>query len=158
MIVALFAVDQAGGIGWKGTLPWPNNPDDMKWFKTTTQSQIVVMGRKTWDSPDMPSPLPGRINVLVTNSFIDREDIEQVTGDVCEALTTLQRFNKKKDIFVIGGASLLAQSKPVLDKLLITRIPGEYLSDVKLDVASMVEGKSLVNTINLGSCVVEEWQ
>ena len=158
MIAALFAVDQAGGMGWKGSMPWPSNPDDMKWFKTTTQNQIVVMGRKTWESPDMPSPLPGRMNVLVTHNFIDREDIEQVNGDVCEALTVLQKYNKKKDIFVIGGASLLMQSKPVLDKLLITRIPGEYLSDVTIDVDLLVEGKTLVGTTNLGSCVVEEWQ
>lgn len=158
MIAALFAVDQAGGMGWKGSMPWPSNPDDMKWFKTTTQNQIVVMGRKTWESPDMPSPLPGRMNVLVTHNFIDCEDIEQVNGDVCEALTVLQKYNKKKDIFVIGGASLLMQSKPVLDKLLITRIPGEYLSDVTIDVDLLVEGKTLVGTTNLGSCVVEEWQ
>jgi len=158
MIAALFAVDQAGGIGWKGSMPWPNNPDDMKWFKTTTQNQIVVMGRKTWESPDMPSPLPGRLNVLVTHNFIECDGIEQVNGDVCEALTVLQKYNKKKDIYVIGGAALLLQSKPVLDKVLITRIPGEYLSDVTIDVDFLVEGKTLIGTTNLGSCTVEEWQ
>ena len=47
MIAALFAVDEVFGMGHQGRLSWPSNSDDMKWFKTTTQNQIVVMGRKT---------------------------------------------------------------------------------------------------------------
>ena len=157
MIAALFAVDSVGGIGWKGSMPWPHNPDDMKWFKDTTQSQIVVMGRRTWDSPDMPSPLPGRVNVLFTQNFIPRDDIEQIRGDVCNALESIKHSNKKKNIFVIGGANLLEQSRPVLERIYLTRIPGEYLSDVKLDVAKFLEGMSLHQTINLGTCTVEEY-
>jgi dihydrofolate reductase len=157
MIAALFAVDAVGGMGWKGTLPWPNNPDDMKWFKTTTQDQIVVMGKKTWDSPDMPSPLPGRINVLFTNKFIDNDEIEQIQGDVCEALLSIKKSNKKKNVFVIGGVNLLEQSRPVLDKIFVTRIPGEYLSDTKIKLDDFLLGAELTKTLNLGSCTVEEY-
>ena len=157
MIAALFAVDAVGGMGWKGTLPWPNNPDDMKWFKATTQDQIVVMGKKTWDSPDMPSPLPGRINVLFTNKFIDNDEIEQIQGDVCEALLSIKKSNKKKNIFVIGGVNLLEQSRPVLEKIYITRIPGEYLSDTVINLTDFLSGTELTKTLNLGSCIVEEY-
>jgi dihydrofolate reductase len=157
MIAALFAVDAVGGMGWKGTLPWPNNPDDMKWFKSTTQDQIVVMGKKTWDSPDMPSPLPGRINVLFTNKFIDNDEIEQIQGDVCEALLSIKKSNKKKNVFVIGGVNLLQQSRPVLEKIFITRIPGEYLSDTNINLDEFLSGTTLINTLNLGSCIVEEY-
>lgn len=157
MIAALFAVDSAGGMGWQGSMPWPNNPDDMKWFKTTTQNQIVVMGKKTWDSPDMPSPLPGRINVLFTQNFIDREDIEQIRGDVCEALNSIKQSNKRKNVFVIGGPNILAQSRPVLERVYITRIPGEYLSDTKIDIAAFLTGMKLYQTVNLGTCIVEEY-
>lgn len=157
MIAALFAVDDIGGMGWKGTLPWPHNKDDMKWFKTVTQNQIVVMGKKTWDSPDMPSPLPGRFNVLFTNKFIDRDDIEQIKGDVCEALRSLKQNNKRKNIFVIGGPNLLLQSKPVLDKIYVTKIQGEYLSDTQINLTEFLEGMQLYQTINLGSCSVEEY-
>ena len=157
MIAALFAVDSAGGMGWKGSMPWPHNQDDMKWFKDTTQSQIVVMGRRTWDSPDMPSPLPGRINVLFTQNFIPRDDIEQIRGDVCTALESISRSNKKKNIFVIGGVNLLEQSRPVLEKVFLTRITGEYLSDVKIDIVKFLTGMKLHQTINLGTCIVEEY-
>ena len=157
MIAALFAVDEVGGMGFKGQLSWPHNKDDMTWFKTTTQNQIVVMGRRTWDSPDMPKPLPGRFNVIFTNNFFDSDEVEQVRGDVCEALKALKNHHKKKKIFVIGGPNLLVQSKPVLEKVFVTRIKGEFIHDTVLDVNEFLDGMTLVNTVNLGSCIVEEY-
>ncbi len=157
MIAALFAVDDIGGMGWKGSLPWPSNKDDMKWFKSVTQNQVVVMGRKTWESPDMPSPLPGRLNVLFTNKFLEREDIEQIRGDACEALKSLKQTNRRKNIFVIGGPNLLLQSKPVLDKVYLTRIQGEYLNDTSIDLTEFLDGMKLHQTVNLGTCIVEEY-
>jgi dihydrofolate reductase len=157
MIAALFAVDNIGGMGWKGSLPWPHNKDDMKWFKTITQDQIVVMGKKTWDSPDMPSPLPGRFNVLFTNKFLDRDDVEQIKGDVCEALKSLKQNNRRKNIFIIGGLNLLLQSKPVLDRIYVTRIQGEYLNDTQINLPEFLDGMKLHQTVNLGSCSVEEY-
>ena len=158
MISALFAVDEAGGMGWKGNIPWPHNKDDMAWFKRVTQNQIVVMGKRSWESPDMPKPLPNRVNVVFTNHFFDVDEVEQIRGDVCEALTALKHHNKKTEIFVIGGANLLLQSKPVLERMFVTRIPGEYLSDVSLDMPKFLEGFTLVDKTNLGTCVVEEYR
>lgn len=158
MISAIFAIDQAGGMGWKGGIPWPHNKDDMSWFKNQTQGQIVVMGKRSWESVDMPKPLPGRHNVVFTNQFFDNDSIEQIKGDVCEALKSLEKSYKKQKIFVIGGANLLLQTKPVLEKVYLTRIPGEYFSDVKIDIDNFLSGMTLENTINLGSCIVEEYK
>lgn len=157
MIAALFAVDEVGGMGFKGQLSWPHNKEDMTWFKTQTQGQIVVMGRRTWDSPDMPKPLPGRFNVIFTNNFFDIDEVEQVRGDVCEALKALKTHHKKKKIFVIGGPNLLLQSKPVLEKVFVTRIKGEFIHDTFINIDDFLEGLTLVNKINLGSCIVEEY-
>ena len=63
------AVDQSGGIGQGGKLPW-NLKGDLKHFKEVTQGQggpaklnAVIMGRTTWDSiPARFRPLAGRIN------------------------------------------------------------------------------------------------
>lgn len=158
MIIGLFAVDDVGSMGINGHMPWPHNKDDMQWFKKTTQNQIVAMGRTTWEAPDMPKPLPGRYNVLFTNTFIDRDDIEQIRGDVPEALKSVQKSNKKNHVFVIGGPNLLLQAKPVLEKLLVTRIPGEYMSDTKLNLAEFLTGYVLVTKTNLGTCTVEEYR
>ena len=158
MIAALFAVDNAGGMGNDGNMPWPVNKDDMKWFKSTTEGHVVVMGKKTWHSPDMPKPLPKRHNVVVTNEFMDRTDIEQIRGDVCEGLKHIESKNPDLVTFVIGGANLLTQAKPVLDRAYITRIPGDYICDTVLDLNEFLKGFKLVNTIDLGSCQVEEYE
>jgi len=105
----------------------------------------------------MPSPLPGRLNVLFTNKFLEREDIEQIRGDVCEALQSLKQTNRRKNIFVIGGPNLLLQSRPVLDKVYVTRIQGEYLNDTCIDLTQFLEGMKLHQTVNLGTCIVEEY-
>jgi dihydrofolate reductase len=33
MIKAILACDDAGGVANNGTLPWPHNSTDLKWFK-----------------------------------------------------------------------------------------------------------------------------
>ena len=67
MIRAIMAADDLGGISKNGSMPWPKNSSDLQWFKKNTMNSIVVMGRLTWIDPFMPSPLKGRVNVLVTN-------------------------------------------------------------------------------------------
>jgi dihydrofolate reductase len=158
MIIALFAVDEQGGMGNQGNIPWPTVKEDMKWFKETTQGQVVVMGKKSWQSPDMPKPLPKRHNVVFTNEFMDRDDIDQLTGDVCEGLKRVEELYPDNDIFVIGGANLLAQSKEVIDRAFITRIPGEYICDTVIDLDSFLVDFALTNSLDLGSCVVEMYE
>ena len=66
MIKAILACDSAGGVSKDGTMPWPKNSKDLRWFKSNTVENVVVMGSTTWDDPLMPGPLPKRINVLAT--------------------------------------------------------------------------------------------
>ena len=158
MIIALFAVDNNGGMGNNGTMPWPPVKEDLKWFKNTTEGHIVVMGKKSWLSPDMPKPLPKRHNVVFTNEFIDNEDIFQLKGDVCTGLVHMQENNPDMDVFVIGGANLLMQSKPVLDAAYITRVPGEYFCDTTLDMTEFLKGFEIEETLDLGTCKVEKYE
>lgn len=157
MITALFAVDEAGGMGKDGRLPWPFNKDDITWFKNKTQSHVVIMGKRTWESPDMPKPLPKRHNVVFTNNFFDT-NVEQINGDVCEGIKHVERNHPEKEIFVIGGANLLMQSKPVINKAFITKINGNYDCDVIIDLTDFLEGFKLVSTHDLGTCKVEEYE
>jgi len=158
MIVAIFAVDNANGIGNQGTIPWPFNKEDMKWFKETTEGQVVVMGRKTWESSDMPKPLPKRHNVVFTNSIIDNDAITQIKGDVCEGLQWIQEQNPEVDVFVIGGAELLMQAQPVIERAFITRVPETYICDTFIDLEKFIERFILVNTEDLTTCKVEEYE
>mgnify|MGYP003656530971 CR=1 FL=1 len=66
MIKAILACDDNGGVSRNGVMPWPKNTRDLKWFQRITTGQLVIMGRNTWDDTQMPSPLPNRINAVVT--------------------------------------------------------------------------------------------
>lgn len=162
MIIGLFAVDDAGGVGNNGGMPWPPNKDDFTWFRETTLNQVVVMGKTTWNSPDMPKPLPKRTNVVITNNHIlevnDNNDIISVTGHIPIILTSLKRRYSENNIFVIGGVNVLLQSKPVLEKLYITRIPGTYTADTQIDLDNFLKDFILINTKDLVSCKVEEYE
>jgi dihydrofolate reductase len=158
MIIALFAVDESGGMGNQGVIPWPTVKEDMAWFRETTEGQVVVMGKKSWNSPDMPKPLPDRHNVVFTNDFLDRDDIVQLSGDVCIALEHIEGMYPDNDVFVIGGPDIIMQSKPVLECVFVTKIPGEYLCDTKMNLKDLLDDFALVNTLDLKTCTVEMYE
>jgi len=158
MIGAVFAVDERGGLGRNGTIPWPYNKEDMRWFKHATTDSVVVMGKRSWNSPDMIKPLPNRVNCVITNEFLDRSDIEQFKGNVCEGITRLHEKYQNRNLFVIGGSNILMQAKPVLECAYITRIPGDYMCDTYIDLTTFVSGFKLSNTQEFESCTVELYE
>ncbi len=50
-------------IGAGNAIPW-HLPEDFKWFKASTMGNVVVMGRKTFES--LGKPLPNRKNLILT--------------------------------------------------------------------------------------------
>jgi len=133
MIRSIFSVDQRGGLGNKGSLPWPNDPDDMRWFQEATTGHVVVMGRRTWDDPKFPKPLPNRQCVVLTSrKFI--AGAQTVSGDACEIIKGLQQAYPSKHIWIIGGAQLLMTTKDLCDEMWIAHRKGAYLTDVRMDM------------------------
>ena len=41
MIKAIMAVDDDGGVSKNGSMPWPKNLNDLKWFKNNTLNNIL---------------------------------------------------------------------------------------------------------------------
>ena len=68
------AIAENGAIGKDNKLLW-HLSNDLKFFKAYTLGKVIVMGRKTFESIGRRA-LPGRINVVITNSVeIDVENI-----------------------------------------------------------------------------------
>ena len=133
MIKAILACDDYGGVSKDGTLPWPNNSTDLKWFKSNTVNGIVVMGSTTWDDPHMPRPLPNRTNVLVTTRKNDYPGADMyITGDLNNELKHLEYVNEGVVTWVIGGPNIIEQSLGVIDEFYLSRIPGAYACDTFL--------------------------
>ncbi len=92
MICTIFSVDQMGGFGNNGSMPWDHDPEDMAWFREHTLNQVVVMGRNTWDDPKMPKPLPDRINCVISNRDMPSKykKVQLLTGNWKNKLMKMQ--------------------------------------------------------------------
>jgi dihydrofolate reductase len=67
----IVAMDRNGAIGKDNKLPW-HLPEDLKFFKETTQGKIMIMGRKTFDS--IGRILPGRFHIVITRQNLKSEN------------------------------------------------------------------------------------
>ena len=130
MIAAIVAVDGNNGIGFDGEL-LEYIPEDMKRFRALTEDNIVIMGRKTWDS--LPSqPLQNRDNLIISSKLhLDYSKYHDYVVGVQDmesakfALTMLKQNYlsfKGKDVFIIGGGSIYEQLLPYCDTVYMTRI------------------------------------
>jgi len=136
MIKAIFAIDAFGGMGFNNKLPWPPCKEDFAWFVENTKNQTVIMGRKTWESPDMPNPLPNRRNIVVcSNKYYKAPKADVWRSNWVDKMRELDE-KTPGDIWVIGGPSLLEQAKPWIKEFYVTRFKGGYRTDTKLDLRS----------------------
>lgn len=101
-------------IGNKGSIPW-HLPEDFKWFKRTTMGQILVMGRKTYES--IGRPLPGRETFVLSRTqheipgvriFTETSDLESVKTD--------------KTFWIAGGSEIYQRMLPKCSELYLTRV------------------------------------
>lgn len=162
-IIAIMAVDQEGAIGYNNRLPWKHNEEDMKWFYQNTKNQIVCMGRKTWESPDMVQPLSRRKNVIFThdkNFKSENEDKIQFisTDDISSTLKEIQTNNPDKNVFVIGGKEIYWKSLPVIDEIYITMIQGVHEADTFMDLKDYTNDFSCEDCIEFETMDVEIWR
>ena len=129
-VALIVAMDRDRGIGRDNDLMW-HLPVDMQFFKDTTKNQVVVMGRKNYDSiPAKYRPLPGRENVILTRN-------ESFKADGCAVFNTLEdclnAYNDETErtVFIIGGGEIyrLALEANVVDVMYITHINHSYGAD-----------------------------
>lgn len=136
---AILACDNQGGIGLNNELPWEHSGADMKWFRENTANDIVVMGRKTWESIGF-HPLPKRINVVISTQEFGGPDLI-VSGDVGEIIEGIKEKYPNKDIWFIGGANVYEQAHTYCDNIYLTQFEESYKCDAFVDVKEMLRGR-----------------
>jgi dihydrofolate reductase len=160
MIISILASTNTGGIGNRGTLPWPHNKEDMRWFAKHTTNQIVVMGRNTWEDPKMPKPLPNRINYIVSSRHVDRQYqhlVRWIPGDPAANVLQIQKDNPGKDVYVIGGRQLYEATEPVVERVLLTRIKGAWFTDTRVQLDRMLACFQIKSVTPGDNCTYETW-
>lgn len=155
MIYAIFACDDNWGIGKNGTLPWPHNSADLKWFKSSTGHSTIIMGRKTWDSLPV-KPLPKRKNIVVSSGNVEGahtsvtiEHLKRITIPILEHVD---------NIWVIGGAQLLESCIDEVDELWLSRIRSSYDCDTFLPVDLIKEKFELYERYFDGELTTEKYK
>lgn len=138
MINALFAVDNNGGMGLNGTLPWPHNSADLANFKQLTENNIVVMGSRTWNDPKMPKPLYGRTVYVASTRPV--KYAAQIQGDIREEVLKIEERHKGKKIFVVGGPALIEACSSIFDNIYLTHMKSSYKVDTRINLKSFLTG------------------
>jgi dihydrofolate reductase len=106
-------------IGKNNQLLW-TLPNDMKFFKNITWAMPVLMGRKTFEALGS-KPLNGRVNIVLTSGKFFKADGVVVVNNFRDA-DFFATANDYKELMIIGGAHVYAQTIDDADKIYITRV------------------------------------
>ncbi len=108
---------------WKDNkLPW-DYPEDLKYFRKTTNGHPIIMWLKTYNS--IWRPLPNRRNLVLTRQDIKINWVE-IFHSIPELLDNLNKTEKNNEIFIIWWANIYKQFLPLADKIYLTQIKTDY--------------------------------
>ena len=133
-IKAIAAMSENRVIGNRGDIPW-HLPEDFKWFKKTTMGDILVMGRKTYES--IGRPLPGRDTYVLSRTPREIAGVHSFTD-----LEALDHLKTNQTIWIAGGGEIYKQMLGKCSELYLTRVHRsvagdaffpEFESDFQLD-------------------------
>lgn len=144
-------------IGQGNKIPW-HLPEDFKWFKRMTSGNVVIMGRKTFES--LGKPLPNRVNIVLSRhpgrlkrdypelfagAWVARGktqvqkpfqfDLPRAGGATTVDLRVIKDFLKLNpgdaplDFFICGGAQIYEQALPLCSDLYLTLVKREVEGD-----------------------------
>jgi dihydrofolate reductase len=129
-IAIIVAMDANRGIGKNNDLMW-HLPTDMKFFKEKTTENIVVMGRKNFESiPEKYRPLPNRENVILTRNKDFKAEGCLVFNSFDEVLKHYEN-EEDRTMFIIGGGEIYKEAlkKDIVDEMYVTKINKSYDAD-----------------------------
>ena len=123
MIAIIAAVAKNRVIGSHGKIPW-HIAEDFRKFKSLTKGNVVIMGRRTFES--IGRPLPDRTNVVVSATM------EEVPGIII-ARSLRSAISRAQDrggkIFICGGARLYEEGIAIADTMYISHVKGDFDGD-----------------------------
>lgn len=124
-ISAIAAMDSKRGIGKENKLLF-KIPEDFMRMKELTFGHPLIMGRKTFES--IGRVLQGRTNIIIT-----RDTTYEVPGAIVvhslEEAIKEAREKDSKEIFIFGGAQVFEEALPLIDRLYLTLVEGDFQAD-----------------------------
>lgn len=126
LLTAVAAMDQRGGIGLRGGLPWPRLPRDLARFRELTLGKAVLMGRTTYAGLGRRT-LPGRhLIVLSHDPAFDPGEV-WVARSLEHALAKASLFGD--EAILAGGEQIYREALPRCERLRLTLVQGAWEAD-----------------------------
>jgi len=117
--IAAMSLNRVIGAGNK--IPW-HLPEDFKWFKQLTTGNVVVMGRKTFES--IGRPLPNRETIILSRSQFTYPGVRTLSD-----LSQIDLEQETREVFICGGAQVYAQAMHLCSDLYMTLVKREVEGD-----------------------------
>jgi len=128
-LVSVAAVADNGVIGDDGELPWPSIPADKQQYRQRIATDPVILGRRTYES--MRDDLPGSHQIVLSRS---RQSFDVETAhhaeSVDEAVEIADSLGAER-AYVIGGGAIYQLFQPRVDRMVLSRVHGEYDGDTR---------------------------
>src|SRR5687767_245050 len=121
MFKAIAAMSLNRVIGRGNQIPW-HLPEDFKWFKRMTTGNVVVMGRKTFES--IGKPLPNRETIVVSRSGFSHPGVRTVSS-----LDEIDLAKETREVFICGGGQIYEQALRRCSDLYLTLVKREVEGD-----------------------------
>ena len=128
-------INQKRVLGNEGKLLY-HIGNDLANFKRMTVGNVVIMGRKTFESLPNGEPLKNRINVILTADEeygVDSKfDNVYIVHSVDDAIELCEAFFGDKEVFIIGGESIYRQfmEKNIVSEMRLTIVNDDADGDV----------------------------
>ena len=123
----IVAADNNWGIGKEGDL-LVRIPEDMEFFKNQTMGNVVVMGRKTFESFPGKKALPGRTNIVLTGNSSWQGDGALAAHSKAE-LDRMLDDHDQEHIYIIGGGQVYREYLAQCETVYVTHIEADYEAD-----------------------------
>ena len=129
MIINLIAaMSENRVIGREGRLPWGHLPKDWAHLFRVTDGIPMIMGRKSYDTPDRIAS-PNAPNIVLTSqtNFLLETDFQRA-NNLDEALQLLEKQGFTS-VFILGGGSVFEQTISRANKIFLTLVHAEFEGD-----------------------------
>lgn len=128
MFKIIACVNKKKVIGNEGKLLYTIK-NDLANFKRMTVGNVVIMGRKTFESLPNGEPLKDRVNIILTTDVeycVEPSENVFIANSLEDAVDLCKALFSDKELFVIGGQSIYQQ---FLDKGLVSEMRLTVVND-----------------------------
>lgn len=127
-ISLICAMSENRVIGNKGLLPWGKLPNDLANLYRVTEGVSMIMGRKSYNTPDRVWSKTAPNIVVTSHENIDLEQGFQKANSIKSAIQLIENQGFKH-VFIIGGGEIFKQTIHLANTIHLTLVHATFEGD-----------------------------